>query len=71
MLCSPLDDGQWCTLYAEYILESLYCSNEKCTAHSDDMLWYVPLMKIPSSACVGTGVSFKSSMECTGPVDVH
>jgi len=59
VLCQPLDEAKWSALYSEHILDTQHCSNEKCTAHSDDMLWYVPLVKIsatPSASYVGAGV---------------
>uniref|UniRef100_A0A915CYF2 Uncharacterized protein n=1 Tax=Ditylenchus dipsaci TaxID=166011 RepID=A0A915CYF2_9BILA len=48
---------KWCTIFTEYILENSHCTKKECTAHSDDMLWYVPLVKVMSSTYVGPSTS--------------
>uniref|UniRef100_A0A7E4UZK9 C2 domain-containing protein n=1 Tax=Panagrellus redivivus TaxID=6233 RepID=A0A7E4UZK9_PANRE len=44
-------------LFVEYILDHVHCTNSECTAHHDDMLWYVPFVKASSSFYVGSGTS--------------
>uniref|UniRef100_A0A914YRJ3 Uncharacterized protein n=1 Tax=Panagrolaimus superbus TaxID=310955 RepID=A0A914YRJ3_9BILA len=44
-------------LFVEYILDHVHCSTKECTAHHDDMLWYVPFVKSSSSFYVGAGAS--------------
>lgn len=44
-------------LFVEYILDHVHCSIDDCTAHHDDMIWYVPYVRTSSSFYVGSGVS--------------
>ncbi|KAI1732098.1 hypothetical protein Ddc_00950 [Ditylenchus destructor] len=50
-------ERKWCTLFTEYILGNIHCNTVDCTARSDDMIWYVPMVRIASTAAISAGTS--------------
>lgn len=38
---TPTDKHAWTKLFAEYFVINAHCIVPQCSAHSDDMLWYV------------------------------
>lgn len=48
-------ERKWAKLFADFINGNSYCSLEKCIAHSDDMLWYVPFQRLTQTFHVGPG----------------
>lgn len=49
-------ERKWCKLFADFIVGNAYCSSKNCAAHSDDMLWYVPVRQINQDFYIGQGV---------------
>jgi hypothetical protein len=49
-------EQKWANVFLEFFLEYDHCTLEKCIAHSDDMLWYVPLIRIANSVYIGSEV---------------
>ncbi|KAH7694768.1 Protein C16E9.2 a, partial [Aphelenchoides avenae] len=52
-----LDDPKWSELFTGFILNQENCTAAECTAHADDMLWYVPSVRVQNAVYVGTGTS--------------
>ncbi|TKR75760.1 hypothetical protein L596_017003 [Steinernema carpocapsae] len=50
-------EPDWCRLFTDYIAANSHCTSSNCTAHSDDMLWYVPNMKNSPNFYVGNGTT--------------
>ncbi|VDK45805.1 unnamed protein product [Anisakis simplex] len=38
-------ERRWSKLFSDFIIGNVHCTWEKCSAHSDDMLWYVPILQ--------------------------
>lgn len=50
-------ERKWCSLFTEYILGNSHCTTEDCTARSDDMIWYVPVVRIASTSGISSSAS--------------
>ncbi|KAL3081318.1 hypothetical protein niasHT_039795 [Heterodera trifolii] len=48
-------EQRWSTLFREFVLDPANCSWEKCVAHSDDMLWYVPIVRMANGGACAVG----------------
>ncbi|VDM44183.1 unnamed protein product [Toxocara canis] len=50
-------ERRWAKIFSDFILGNVHCTSDKCSAHSDDMLWYVPMQQraSPNSFYIGPG----------------
>uniref|UniRef100_A0A9J2PSW1 SLED domain-containing protein n=2 Tax=Ascaris TaxID=6251 RepID=A0A9J2PSW1_ASCLU len=38
-------ERRWSKVFSDFIVGNVHCTSDKCSAHSDDMLWYVPMQQ--------------------------